>query len=386
MELLHGTSHMQEALAMGNFPTYGKLQSYSGRTGIYLEWPGGEPKLRNGKRQSFALCRRWARQEKSRHVCGKKGARGDAMETVLKIMAAHLRTILQKLPMRQEEVFEIRLRAEKPLLLSALSGEFFLTEKGQPTKNVAQAYFVKKNEIKETVEYISNYSLYAFGEEVRQGYITLPGGHRVGICGRAVLEENHIRSMKYITCLNIRLAHPVKGCADGLMPYIREGGRVYNTLFVAPPGCGKTTMLRDVVRQLSDGGKTVGVVDERSEIAACSMGVPQHDVGLRTDVLDCCPKAEGMMLLIRSMAPQVIAVDEIGGQEDFLALRHALHCGCVLLATVHGTDFAELKHKVGLTEICAARLFDRYLILGKESGRVIVKEVLDAEGRQLSCF
>lgn len=308
------------------------------------------------------------------------------METVLKIMAAHLRTILQKLPMRHEEIFEIRLRAEKPLVLSAMSGEFFLTEEGILTKNVEKAYFVRKNEIRETVEYISNYSLYAFGEEVRQGYITLPGGHRVGICGRVVLEENHIRSMKYISCLNIRFAHPVKGCADGMMPYIREGGRVYNTLFVAPPGCGKTTMLRDVVRQLSDGGKTVGVVDERSEIAACNMGVPQHDVGLRTDVLDCCPKAEGMMLLIRSMAPQVIAVDEIGGQEDFLALRYALHCGCVLLATVHGEDFAELKQKAGVAEICMAHLFERYLILGKKGGRIGVREVLDAEGRQLICF
>ncbi len=308
------------------------------------------------------------------------------METILKIMAAHLRTILQKLQVKPEEIFEIRLRAEKPLILHTASGEFFVTQEGQLTRKVARAYIVRKNELHETVEYISNYSLYAFGEEVRQGYITLSGGHRVGICGRVVLEENHIRSMKYITCLNIRFAHPVTGCADRLMPYIQEGEKVYNTLFVAPPGCGKTTMLRDVVRQLSDGGKTVGVVDERSEIAACSMGVPQYDVGLRTDVLDCCPKAEGMLLLIRSMAPEVLAVDEIGKQDDLYALRYALHCGCVLLATVHGEDFRELQQKPGLREICQAGLFERYLIFWKKGGRISVREVLDGEGRRLACF
>lgn len=308
------------------------------------------------------------------------------METILKIMAARLRTILQRAPVDPKGLFEIRLRAEKPLLIHTISGEFFLTGEGRLTKKPEEAYIVRKNELRETVEYISNYSLYAFEEEVRQGYITLDGGHRVGICGRAVLEENRIRSMKYITCLNIRFAHPVTGCADALMPYIKKGDRVYNTLFIAPPGGGKTTVLRDVIRQLSDGGKTVGVVDERSEIAACSMGVPQYDVGIRTDVLDCCPKAEGMLLLIRSMAPEVLAVDEIGKKDDLYALRYAIHCGCRLLATVHGEDLKELQTKPGMREICAAGLFERYLIFEKRDGRAAVREVLNGEGGRLACF
>ncbi|MDE7326292.1 MAG: stage III sporulation protein AA [Lachnospiraceae bacterium] len=304
------------------------------------------------------------------------------METVLKIMAANLRTILKK--MDAKSIFEIRLRAEKPLLLHTISGEYFVTGAGECSRQKERAYIVRKNEICETMEYISNYSLYAFEEEVRQGYITLPKGHRVGICGKAVLEGNLVRGMKYITCLNIRLAHPVTGCADRLMRYISEGERIHNTMIIAPPGCGKTTMLRDVVRQLSDGGKTVGVVDERSEIAACSMGVPQFDVGMRTDVLDCCPKAEGMLLLIRSMAPEVIAVDEIGKEEDFYALRHAVHCGCKLLATVHGEELAELKAKPGLKEICGAGIFGRFLILEKKEGHIRMKEALDGEGRHLT--
>ena len=303
------------------------------------------------------------------------------METVLKILAANLRTILRKLDAKN--IFEIRLRAEKPLLLHTMSGEYFVTGAGQCSRRAESGYIVRINEICETMEYISNYSLYAFEEEVRQGYITLPGGHRVGICGKAVIEGRQVRGMKYITCLNIRLAHPVTGCADGLMRHIKAGDGIHNTLIIAPPGCGKTTMLRDVVRQLSDGGKTVGVVDERSEIAACSMGIPQFDVGMRTDVLDCCPKAEGMLLLIRSMAPEVIAVDEIGKEEDFYALRHAVHCGCKLLATVHGEELSELRAKPGLKEICGSGIFGRFLILSKKDGKIRIREALDGEGRRL---
>lgn len=305
------------------------------------------------------------------------------METILKIMAVHLRAIFQKMSVDPKGILEIRLRAEKPLLIHTISGKFFLTEAGELTTKAAKAYRVKKNELHETMEYISNYSLYAFEEEVRQGYITLVGGHRVGLCGRAVLEGNRIRSMKYITYLNIRFAHPVLGCANTVLPYLKEGEKIYNTLFLAPPGCGKTTMLRDAVRQLSDSGKTVGIVDERSEIAACTMGIPQYDVGMCTDVLDACPKAEGMLLLIRSMAPEIIAVDEIGKEEDIFALRQAIHCGCKILATAHGENFQELQKKPGFRKLCEERVFERYLLFEKRGGRIFLREALDGEGRRL---
>lgn len=305
------------------------------------------------------------------------------METILKIMAVHLRAILQKMSADPKGIVEMRLRAEKPLLIHTISGKFFLTEEGDLTTKAIRAYVVKKNELHETMEYISNYSLYAFEEEVRQGYITLAGGHRVGLCGRTILEGNRIRGMKYITYLNIRFARPVIGCANGILPLLKEGEKVYNTLILAPPGCGKTTMLRDVVRQLSDGGKTVGIVDERSEIAACNMGIPQYDVGMCTDVLDACPKAEGMLLLIRSMAPEIIAVDEIGKEEDIFALRQAIHCGCKILATVHGESFSELQRKPGLRKLCEEKLFERYLILEKGGGRIFLREALNGEGRRL---
>ena len=201
---------------------------------------------------------------------------------------------------------------------------------------------MSKREIEETMEYVANYSMYAYEEELRQGFLTIGGGHRVGVVGKAVSEDGHIRSMKYISCINVRIAHEVRGCADAVMPYVAGRGDVRHTLIISPPGCGKTTLLRDMIRQISNGGKhcrgrTVGVVDERSELGGAYRGIPQNDLGMRTDLLDCCPKAEGMMLLIRSMTPQVIAVDEIGGEEDIRAVETAVNC-CLLYTSPSPRD------------------------------------------------
>ena len=307
------------------------------------------------------------------------------MEAIMRIMAGRLKTVLSRAGLDGSKLLEIRLRAGQPLILNRTDGELFLTETGRLTKNRGEAFVVSRNDLRETLEYISNFSLYAFEEEVRQGYITIAGGHRVGVCGRTVLEKNQVRSMKYISFLNIRLAHEVKGCADRLLPMLRAAdGKVCHTLLVAPPGAGKTTMLRDIVRQFSDGGMTVGVVDERAEIAACCQGIPQNDIGMRTDVLDCCPKAEGLLFLLRSMAPEVIAVDEIGREEDLHALRYASSCGCKLLATVHGTDVEEIRKKPVLSGMMAERMFERYVVLEKREGKCGIRGVFDSEGQQLA--
>jgi stage III sporulation protein AA len=174
-----------------------------------------------------------------------------------------------------------------------------VTEEAALTDLLAKAVQITKNEIRETMEYISNYSLYAFEDEIRQGFITINGGHRIGIAGKIIIENDEIKGMKHISFINIRLAHQVKGCANKVIPYLidEKTKGIYHTLIISPPRCGKTTLLRDIIRQLSDGnsrypGMNVGVVDERSEIGACYMGTPQNDLGIRTDVLDCCPKAK----------------------------------------------------------------------------------------------
>jgi stage III sporulation protein AA len=210
------------------------------------------------------------------------------------------------------------------------------------------------------LNYLCGYSPYAMEEELRQGFFTIEGGHRVGVSGRTSYEKNGassvVNAVSDISGLNIRIAHERKGCARNLIPWICKGGRLAHTFLFAPPGVGKTTYLRDCIRLLSDGDETrrgvkVGVVDERSEIAACHCGVPQNDLGSRVDVLDNCPKEQGMRMLLRSMSPEVIAVDELGGAADFAAVAECAKSGVAVLGTIHAGSVAEAREK---TSFCGA--------------------------------
>lgn len=210
--------------------------------------------------------------------------------------------------------------------------------------------------------------------------MTLPGGHRVGFVGKGVLEHGHIRTLKQISGLNFRIARSIKGAADDLIAKVVAGGQLHNTLLVSPPGCGKTTLLRDLIRQLSEGipqlqfaGVNVGIVDERSELAGCVGGVPQLDVGCRTDVLDGCPKSEGIRMLIRSMTPQVIAVDEIGSAADVQALEEALQSGVRILTTVHGYGLTDLLQHPALRPLLERNCFSLVVSLRWQAGQVVLQ-------------
>lgn len=306
------------------------------------------------------------------------------MEKVLQLFPEKIRAVLADGRLRYEALQEIRLRADQPLMICYEGQSVILKEKGY-------AYRVSEREIRETMERIGRHSLYAYEDELRQGFLTIRGGHRVGVAGKTVLEKETVRSMKYISFVNVRLAHQIRGCADPVIPRIYgKDGQILHTLIISPPRCGKTTLLRDLIRQISDGapgvhqGFTVGVVDERSEIAGCFQGVPVNDLGMRTDVLDGCPKAEGMMMLIRAMSPDVVAVDEIGSPEEIGAIHEVLHCGCKLLATVHGSSLEDVIQKPFLRELVGEHLFERFVILGgnrageKAVGRIV--NILDGQG------
>lgn len=297
-------------------------------------------------------------------------------EEVLSIFPDMLRDMIKEMEILPQELQEIRIRAGRPLL-AVCGGREYMSRRS-----------IQGAQIGEILAYLSNYSLYAYEDEIRQGFLSLPGGHRVGLAGRTVLERGRPKTMTEISSLNIRFAHEIPGCAGELLPALWDGERLCHTLIVSAPGKGKTTLLRDCIRQISNGtslhaGMTVGVVDERFEIAGSYRGVPGNDVGIRTDVLDGCPKAEGMMMLIRSMAPKVVAVDEIGSQEDLSALQYAMHCGCVLLATVHGNSIRELRRKPVLREMVASSMFERYVFLeaGKSPGHIGM--ILDGEGHEM---
>lgn len=295
-----------------------------------------------------------------------------------------IQKLLCKIQIPDNELQEIRMRMNQPLILIINGKEIFLGKKGKLTNQLEEAYYVEKRELYETIEHVSSYSRYAFEDEIRQGFITVSGGHRVGLAGKVTVENGKIKTIHYISFLNIRFTHEVKGCADCIIPHLYEDGNVLHTMIISPPGCGKTTLLRDLIRQISDGnkmgeGRVVGVIDERSEIAGSYMGVPQNDIGIRTDVLDNCPKAEGLFMLIRSMSPKVIAVDEIGSIDDIKAMETACYCGCKLVATVHGNSLEDIQKKVLFQSLMEQKIFERFIVL---SAKQRVGEVIGIYNQQ----
>ena len=267
------------------------------------------------------------------------------------VFSIKLRDILQLLlkDESEDEIEEIRMRANKPLIIKCRD------------KEIVSEYVINIEDVRETIELAVEHSVYAHSDEIKNGYITIEGGHRIGVCGQVVFENGEIKTIKHISSINIRVAHEIKGCADKLLQYILSDNGIDNTLIVSSPGCGKTTLLRDIIRQLSNAGTTIGLVDERGEVAAGYLGIPQNDVGIRTDVLSFCKKSEGMIMLIRSMAPDVVVADELGGNEDIMALEHAGNSGCKVIATVHGQTIMEIPGEL-------SRHFSKFIVIDRVAG------------------
>lgn len=304
----------------------------------------------------------------------------------------HLREAMQVLD-TLEDLEEIRVRIGQPLfvygkcrelLLVKSAGHFLFREStkrssceencGETTKSwdCESLYRVTEKDLREMQNYISNYSLYAYKEELKNGFITIEGGHRIGVAGAVINKDGKVSGISHLTFFNIRVAHEKKGCAKSVLGYLRQEETIYNTLLVSAPGAGKTTLLRDCIRSLSYGecgmaGNKIAVVDERSELAASFHGIPQNDVGPRTDVLDGCNKPEGIMMLLRTMSPQIIAVDELGGEADFYAVEQAAYCGCRILGTIHAGSIADLKEKAISKKWCERDVFERFVFVKKEA-------------------
>ncbi|WP_100404764.1 stage III sporulation protein AA [Bacillus solitudinis] len=297
------------------------------------------------------------------------------LKEVLPVLPDGIRKLLINLPTSvQSQIEEIRLRVARPLEVIADGKPFY-------PEQFNQLYLVKPEDGQFLLNQLSQYSLYAFEEELRRGFITIQGGHRVGLAGKVVLDKGQVKTIRDISSYNIRIARQTIGVAEKLVSELYDG-RWLNTLFVGPPQSGKTTLLRDVARMISEGVPRkgisplkVGVVDERSEIAASLKGVPQHHLGKRVDVLDGCPKAEGMMMMIRSMSPDVLIVDEIGRVEDCLAIQEALHAGVGVMTTAHGFSLEDLASRPALQPLFEMQAFNRYVELGRTTKPGVVKRV-----------
>lgn len=261
------------------------------------------------------------------------------------------------------KVEEIRLRVGRPIHLVMPEGEIPL----QHTR-------VIREDLEFVLDRATEFSRYTAEETMRCGFLTAEGGYRIGLCGTVLSSENGSERIRDVSSLAIRIPRLREDIARPLLPRLLREGCVVSTLILSPPGGGKTTMLRDLVRLISDGSEftepmRVSLVDERGEIAAMYRGYPQLTVGSQTDVMDACPKALAIPMLLRAMTPQVIAVDEIALRSDVDALCAASNCGVVLLATAHATCVEELSERPVLCELLERGIFERALVVERNGAR-----------------
>lgn len=296
------------------------------------------------------------------------------MEQVWELLPQALRERINALPRRTlDRIEEVRLRRGRPVSVSLPEGERFLENTAAREETLAWV-----------LERASRCSVHTVLEQMRNGFIPLRGGHRLGLCGTGVVEGGTLVNLRSISSLSLRQAREIKGLAAAVLPELLEQGQLQSTLILSPPGRGKTTLLRDLIRGVSGGEGCVplrvGLADERGEVAAVWEGEPALDVGPRTDVMDSCPKSVGLMTLLRGMSPQVLAVDEITQKEDGEALMRAVGCGVTLLATVHAGSVADLARHGACSELVREGAFARYVLIdtaGTQRRYTVLKKEAD---------
>lgn len=305
---------------------------------------------------------------------------------VLKYLSMNIRNILQsQSQIDLYEIYEIRLRINMPVFVKSINGDYFITYNKKSKLNCNDYYKIKKTDLGATVAALTSNSIHAFEREISRGYLTIEGGHRVGIGGDCIYENNKLKGFKNITSLNIRISKDFVNCSKSILKYIiKDSHSIYNTLIAGPPLSGKTTVIRDIARNLSDGtlnplyyGCDVTIIDERGEIAAIHNGIPQVYVGGRTDVMSYCMKSDGFMMSIRSLAPKVIISDELGSEDDYDTIHFAIKSGVNVITTCHCYSLNDLFKNSYVNRILSDGFIERVIVLGSEPMPSTVKQIYD---------
>ena len=311
-------------------------------------------------------------------------------DEIINSISPILRQRVKKIFEINNKIEEIRLRINRPLIVSFNNKDYFYDEKNNSlTEKIENSYKVLKEDIEQTFQIMCKYSVHSFIDDIKKGFITLNGGHRVGLVGKVIIEDREVKNIKNISSLNIRISREIIGCSDKIISHIRSSNKIYNTLIISPPQCGKTTLLRDIVRNLSDGNESLGfkgvkvaLIDERNEISGSYLGVSQMDLGCRTDIIETCPKEIGIMMLLRSMSPNVIVTDEIGSIEEIKSLYTALNGGVNLITTVHGNSIEDIKERKELSSLLDKELFQKVIILSSKNGAGTIEKIYDLEEKR----
>lgn len=295
------------------------------------------------------------------------------IDEILRVLPSYISNEIIKLNCSQN-ITEIRLRTKCKVILICGKNEMVLN------------CIVTPKTILDILLNVSKNSIYAIQNDINNGFVVIRGGHRIGISGEVVYVDDKIKNIKNICSLNIRVARQIYGCADLVLPKIISGNTFLNTLIVSPPGCGKTTLIRDIIRQISNGipslnfkGKNVALIDERGEIASVYEGVPSLDVGIRTDIMSNVNKASGMKMMIRSMAPDIVATDEIGKKEDIVAIKEAILSGVKVIFTMHGDSIKSILKNENIKELLNLNIFSKIILLSNGKIPGIIEKVYDTE-------
>lgn len=294
---------------------------------------------------------------------------------ILDYLPKRIRKILYFLPL--ENLEEIRLRQGLPVALEYSDRCCYITAEGGLSASYTGCMLASKADLVEGMELISEASVYALTDEIKNGFITVSGGHRVGICGSVVSENGKIMNINHVSGLNYRIAKEVIGVAKEIMPYVYNQSHIRNTLIISPPQCGKTTLLRDVARSLSELGKKVSIIDERNEISAMSGGCTGYNLGVSSDILSGASKAEGSLLMLRSMSPDVIVTDELGVDEEGRVLSKIASSGVNIISTVHAFDRTDLEKRKEIAAICP--FFSCFVTLSRRKGVGTIEEIYCAD-------